>query len=392
MKILNIINFSGLSFPKSGGQKRYRCLTKELIRNCNEVTVLEPKEFYHPEDNRVTEIYCYENIRLFDKVLFNFRDLNLNYLRTVNKIIKTSNIDLVMISHPSGILTVKLVSLLQRKKILLVYDAHNVESEFVKDIFKDNSNFSWYEQLIIRLNITFLEILCCKFIADHITCVSEQDRNTFIQKYDIDPKKVSTAPSGCYFDGINFYDESEKMKLKNNYNINHDSVIIVFHGTYMHPPNQEAFNLIENYIAPKFNKNVLFLVGGTECLSYKKENFRSIGFIEDLSDYLAMADIAIVPIRRGGGTKLKVFDYMTAGLPIVITEKGIEGIEAKDGKHALITRDVNKEFIKAIQYLIENENERDRLGSNARRLAEEKYDWAKIGFCLNEILENRVCR
>ena len=64
---------------------------------------------------------------------------------------------------------------------------------------------------------------------------------------------------------------------------------------------------------------------------------------------LNSSDIGIVPILHGGGTKLKIFDYMGVGLPIVTTKKGIEGIEAKNGQHAIIVDDVNEEFINAIK-------------------------------------------
>jgi glycosyltransferase involved in cell wall biosynthesis len=100
------------------------------------------------------------------------------------------------------------------------------------------------------------------------------------------------------------------------------------------------------------------------------------------------SDIAIVPILRGGGTRVKIMDYLNVGLPIVTTKKGIEGIEAENGKHAIIVDDVNEEFIKALEFLIENDSERRRLSRNARKLAEERYDWTKIGEKLNKLYKH----
>ena len=65
--------------------------------------------------------------------------------------------------------------------------------------------------------------------------------------------------------------------------------------------------------------------------------------------------------------------------------KAIEGINAIKGEHAIVVDDVNEEFIDAIKYLIDNEQERERIGANARRLAEEEYDWDKIGEKLDKL-------
>jgi glycosyltransferase involved in cell wall biosynthesis len=106
---------------------------------------------------------------------------------------------------------------------------------------------------------------------------------------------------------------------------------------------------------------------------------RSFGFVEDLHQAVSVADIALVPLRSGSGTKLKLFDYMNAGLPIITTRKGIEGIRANDKEHAIIVDSTDEEMIDSIKCLVENRQERERLGLNARRLAEDEYSWDIIG-------------
>ena len=71
--------------------------------------------------------------------------------------------------------------------------------------------------------------------------------------------------------------------------------------------------------------------------------------------------MAIVPLLKGGGTKLKLLDYLSVGLPIVTTKKGVEGIEAKNSVHILISNSVDEEFINNIDYLLKNDNERLKL-------------------------------
>ena len=128
-------------------------------------------------------------------------------------------------------------------------------------------------------------------------------------------------------------------------------------------------------------------MGGSDVPVSESSNFKSVGFIDNIWEFLSMADIAIVPILKGGGTKLKVLDYLSVGLPVVTTKKGIEGIDAKNNEHVIIVDSVDDEFIDKINYFIENEDEMLRIGKNARKLAENKYDWNKIGYELNNLLE-----
>jgi glycosyltransferase involved in cell wall biosynthesis len=156
----------------------------------------------------------------------------------------------------------------------------------------------------------------------------------------------------------------------------------------------EAVDMIRNYLAPRFatiNKDVVFVIAGTGAPKFDADNVRAVGFVQDIRSLIRQADIAIVPIRSGGGTRLKVFEYMEAGLPIVTTRKGIEGIEAENMKHAIITQDVDEEFIQAILYLITDQSERRRIGYNARKLAQDDYDWCIIGRNLSQ-LYTRIAR
>jgi glycosyltransferase involved in cell wall biosynthesis len=86
-----------------------------------------------------------------------------------------------------------------------------------------------------------------------------------------------------------------------------------------------------------------------------------------------------MPLRSGSGTKLKLFDYMNAGLPIITTRKGIEGVRVNDNEHVIIVDNIDKEMVNSIKYLVQNRQERERLGLNARRLAEDEYSWGIIG-------------
>lgn len=387
MNILFILNFSGILKPKIGCQNRIFNLMTQINKRDNNSIILEPVDFNDPDDKKFGSVYNYNDLKLFSRAVPLSKDINLNFIRKIWKIIKMDKPDVVLASHPTGIIIIKLMILLSREKISLIYDAHNVESEFTKEIFTNNNQYSKVEQFIIPFYVKILETIACKYLVDHITSVSRDDRDVFIKKYKLDKNKVSVLPSGCHIS--NSISKKEKKDIKKKMGIDPSCKVIIFHGSYSHPPNEEAFKLIKEYIAPKFENvnNVLFLLGGSGTPVFETSNIRSIGFIDNLSEFLSVADIAIVPLKKGGGTKLKLLDYLGAGLAIVTTKKGIEGIEAKNDQHVLVTDFIDDDFITSIKYLVENENERRKISNNARKLAEDKYDWNTIGKNLNNLIK-----
>ena len=94
-----------------------------------------------------------------------------------------------------------------------------------------------------------------------------------------------------------------------------------------------------------------------------------------------------MPLRIGGGTRLKILDAMAMGKAIVSTSIGCEGLAVKNGIH-LIIEDDPRRFAEAIVELLVNDQKRLALGKNARQLVEEKYDWGIIARGLDGIYEN----
>ena len=197
IKILYILFFSGISKPKSGGQNRVSNIINQIIKNDNEVIILEPHDYMDPSDKKFGKIYTYNDLKFFSRIINLSKDFNFKLLKKIWAIIKGDKPDIILTSHPSGIIALKIISIIANKKISIVYDAHNVESDFVKEILTNNDGYSRLEQIIIPLYVSILENIGCKFLVNQITTVSGKDRNRFIKKYKLDPKKVVVVPSGC---------------------------------------------------------------------------------------------------------------------------------------------------------------------------------------------------
>jgi glycosyltransferase involved in cell wall biosynthesis len=108
------------------------------------------------------------------------------------------------------------------------------------------------------------------------------------------------------------------------------------------------------------------------------EGVRVHGYVPDIRPYVVRAHVFVVPIRVGGGTRLKILDAMALGKAIVTTRVGCEGIEVRGGED-LVLADTPDELAGAILRLLEDAPLRARLGANARALAERRYAWDIVG-------------
>ncbi len=98
------------------------------------------------------------------------------------------------------------------------------------------------------------------------------------------------------------------------------------------------------------------------------------GYVEDIRAAIAAASVVVVPLRIGGGTRLKVVEAMALGKAMVSTTIGAEGIDVVHGRHALIA-DGAADFARSVLRLLDNRSLAGRLGSAARQLAVERYSW-----------------
>ena len=89
----------------------------------------------------------------------------------------------------------------------------------------------------------------------------------------------------------------------------------------------------------------------------------------------------MVPLNVGGGSRLKILEAMAAGVPVVSTTLGAEGLEVQHDENILIA-DTNEELVEAITTMVENETRRHRLSAAGRTLVASRYDWSRLGASL----------
>jgi len=168
---------------------------------------------------------------------------------------------------------------------------------------------------------------------------------------------------------------------------------LVFVGGLNWFPNSDGMSFFIEKIYPVIAKLLgcikVIVIGKTNNKFKYSGMIEQVGFVDDVRPYVNSSKVFIVPLRIGGGTRLKILDAMAMGKAIVSTSIGCEGIEAINNRHIIIEDDPLK-FANAVIELLRDDRKRKTIGENARKLAEEKYDWEIIGRKMNEIYETII--
>jgi len=115
------------------------------------------------------------------------------------------------------------------------------------------------------------------------------------------------------------------------------------------------------------------------------------GRVEDVRPYVAAAGVYVIPLRIGGGTRLKVLEAMAMGKAIVSTALGCEGFDLVPGQE-LVVADTPAAFAGAVVSLLRDPSRRTRLGRAARRFAGSRYDWRTIVPKMERVYDLRSTR
>ncbi len=177
-----------------------------------------------------------------------------------------------------------------------------------------------------------------------------------------------------------------------------DPNMILFTGTISYYPNTEGilwfYHNIWHLVKQK-NPKATFCIAGksppaeVQNLSALDNQITVTGAVDDMRDYYAKATVVVVPLRVGGGTRLKILEGMAMQKAIISTSVGAEGIDHTDGKNILL-RDTPEAFADAVIEVMSNQKLRVDLEQAGRQLVEDKYDWQAVGSILCDVFEAGV--
>jgi glycosyltransferase involved in cell wall biosynthesis len=161
---------------------------------------------------------------------------------------------------------------------------------------------------------------------------------------------------------------------------------LLFTGTMGYAPNREGILWFVSEIWPEILRDTpearLLVVGRRpdaqiQRLARDDARIEVTGEVPEMGPYFERATAVVVPLRSGGGTRLKILDAFAFGRPVVSTSIGAQGIEVQHGEQLLLG-DEPSEFAKQVARLLKDSNLRSSLSASGRRLIEKRYHWQII--------------
>jgi polysaccharide biosynthesis protein PslH len=217
---------------------------------------------------------------------------------------------------------------------------------------------------------------------NHVIAVSDQDR---VEMLKLDPScRITVVPTGV---------DTEHYRVSPPTSGN--PPVIVFTGSMDWEPNIDAMEYFCREIWPSITNafpNARFQIVGrnphARVRRLESSSVQVTGKVPSVADYLQSATVVIVPLRIGGGTRLKIFEAMAMGKAVVSTTIGAEGLDVTHGRDLLLA-DTPESFAASILELLRNADLRHRYEQAAAALAA-RYDWSEIAVAFTNVLRDAI--
>jgi len=216
----------------------------------------------------------------------------------------------------------------------------------------------------------------------HVIAVSEADREAMSSM--VDPSHVSVVPTGV---DLSIYRYDPDLRPL--------GPLVVFVGSMDWQPNIDGVEFFCQQIWPQVLAKIpdaRFRVVGRDphprVRRLVSESVEITGTVHSVVDHLREAAVIVVPLRIGGGTRIKIFEGMAMGKATVSTTVGAEGLDVQHGRDILL-EDTPADFAHAIVMLLQDEDLRRRFESAAAATAR-KYDWSVVTQGFEKALEKTI--
>jgi sugar transferase (PEP-CTERM/EpsH1 system associated) len=221
---------------------------------------------------------------------------------------------------------------------------------------------------------------------DGVLAVSDVDRETFARLYPGAIRQpVHVVPTGVDTEYFSPSPLRARQAAPRN---------LIFTGSMDWLPNEDAMLFFCREVMPIIRAEepevTLTIVGRAPTPAVKKLAHECSGVVvtgrvDDVRPYMREAGVYVVPLRIGGGTRLKIFEAMAMGKAVVSTTVGAEGLPVTDGEHVLLANEPVA-FARAVVRLLRDTDRRIAIEQAARALVVERYDWSAVAGELEEAL------
>lgn len=275
----------------------------------------------------------------------------------------------------------------ERRRPLVVCDWHNIESELMRQ-------YAEREQSVLRRTYARRTARLMSEAEKH--ALREFDAHIVVSEQDADRLRSLNSDARVYVveNGVDTTYYSEVSAAAGDESIRNR---IVFVGSMDYHANIDGVVSFARDMWPQVRARkpeLIFTIVGKDPAAEVRElasisGVEVTGTVDDVRPYYREAAASIVPLRVGGGSRLKILESMAAGVPVISTTLGGEGLDVHDGKDILIAND-KAQFIDAILSVVESESRRQQLIAGGRSLVSERYDWSGLGANLFKIYQQLI--
>lgn len=259
---------------------------------------------------------------------------------------------------------------------------HNVEAMIWKRHYEVQRNLPKKAYLYgqWRKAVAYERDACRRF--DYVVTVSVDDREMTREQYGVE--RVADVATGV--DTDYFRPRGLAERVAHN---------LVFTGSMDWLPNEDAIRYFTEQIMPLVKREVpeatLTVVGRNPYpslieMSRRDSSIIVTGRVDDVRPYMERASAYVVPLRIGGGTRLKIYEAMAMEKPIVSTTIGAEGLPVRDGRELLLA-DTPEAFAAEVVRVLKNQEFARELGARAAAVVREQFGWGPVAAHFAEICQ-----
>ncbi|MEP7051083.1 MAG: glycosyltransferase family 4 protein [Pseudomonadota bacterium] len=399
MKILFVTPFLP-SPPRFGGQRRLDGLMRGLAKNhevdvvsfvrtdeyqqasveatqsfCRELVTVPNLDLAETNEKRKMQLRSLVSVHSYEHLLAARRS---DFQRALDDMLRRNDYDVIQIEFmwmavfrfgaPGG------------PRPTLVLDEHNVEY----DILKRTAGGEGGKARLLYNSLNWRKLAREERAAwrkvDGISLTSQRDAE-LVQR-DFPGARTAVVPNGV---DVGEFSVSTRPSEQD---------VILFFGAINYYPNQEALLYFIDNVFPLIKQrrpNAIFRVLGPgapdSVLARAGNGVEILGMVPDVGPYLESATAIVVPLRIGGGTRLKIVEALSKGKAVISTRLGAEGIDVVHDQHLLLA-DEPEAFAREVERVLTDPQLAARLGQAGRQLMEERYSWRSIVLGLEKFYDS----
>jgi glycosyltransferase involved in cell wall biosynthesis len=262
----------------------------------------------------------------------------------------------------------------------LILDEHNIEFDILRRTARSPGELPRFVYNAMNWRKLAREERSAWHRFDGISLTSRRDEE--LLRHDFPEARTAVIPNGV--------DVSEFSPTQGP----GESDMILFFGAINYHPNHDGVTYFIDEIFPKLRllrPNARFCILGPgarqSVLDRQGNGVEVLGMVDDVGPYIDRASAVVVPLRIGGGTRLKIVEAMSKGKPVISTRLGAEGLDVVHDEHLLLA-DTPDNFAHEVARVLGDPSLAVRLGRAGRQLMEDKYSWRGIVNGLEKFYED----